>query len=42
MIDGVVVKQLTRHVDERGYLMEILRRRRSLMDNTVPCDPASL
>jgi dTDP-4-dehydrorhamnose 3,5-epimerase len=26
MIDGVVVKQLTRHVDERGYLMEILRR----------------
>ncbi|MBU0608037.1 MAG: dTDP-4-dehydrorhamnose 3,5-epimerase family protein [Armatimonadetes bacterium] len=26
MIDGVVVKQLTRHVDERGYLMEVLRR----------------
>jgi dTDP-4-dehydrorhamnose 3,5-epimerase len=25
MIDGVVVKKLTRHVDERGYLMEILR-----------------
>jgi len=25
MIHGVVVKQLTRHVDDRGYLMEILR-----------------
>jgi dTDP-4-dehydrorhamnose 3,5-epimerase len=25
MIDGVIVKKLTRHVDERGYLMEILR-----------------
>jgi dTDP-4-dehydrorhamnose 3,5-epimerase len=26
MIEGVVVKKLTRHVDERGYVMEILRR----------------
>ena len=26
MIEGVVVKKLARHVDERGYLMEILRR----------------
>jgi dTDP-4-dehydrorhamnose 3,5-epimerase len=26
MIEGVVVKKLMRHVDERGYLMEILRR----------------
>ncbi len=25
MIDGVRIKQLTRHVDDRGYLMEILR-----------------
>ena len=25
MIDGVVVKQLKRHADERGYLMEMLR-----------------
>ncbi len=25
MIDGVKIKQLTRHVDDRGYLMEILR-----------------
>ena len=25
MIDGVKVKELTRHLDERGYLMEILR-----------------
>jgi len=26
MIEGVVIKRLTRHVDERGYVMEILRR----------------
>jgi dTDP-4-dehydrorhamnose 3,5-epimerase len=25
MIEGVRVKQLTRHVDDRGYVMEILR-----------------
>lgn len=25
MIEGVRIKQLTRHVDERGYVMEILR-----------------
>lgn len=25
MIEGVVIKKLTRHVDERGYVMEILR-----------------
>jgi len=25
MIEGVVIKQLTRHVDDRGYVMEILR-----------------
>jgi len=25
VIDGVVIKPLTRHVDERGYVMEILR-----------------
>ena len=25
MIEGVEIKQLTRHVDERGYVMEILR-----------------
>ena len=25
MIEGVEVKQLTRHADERGYLMELLR-----------------
>ncbi len=25
MIDGVEIKQLTRHMDDRGYLMEILR-----------------
>ena len=25
MIDGIVVKQLKRHADERGYLMEMLR-----------------
>jgi len=25
MIDGVRIKQLIRHVDDRGYLMEILR-----------------
>lgn len=25
MIDGVVIKQLKRHADERGYLMEMLR-----------------
>ena len=25
MIDGVVVKQLERRADERGYLMEMLR-----------------
>lgn len=25
MIEGVRVKQLTKHVDDRGYLMEILR-----------------
>ena len=25
MIDGVRIKQLVRHVDDRGYLMEILR-----------------
>lgn len=26
MIDGVAIKKLIRHVDERGYVMEILRR----------------
>ncbi|MEE8347413.1 MAG: dTDP-4-dehydrorhamnose 3,5-epimerase family protein [Dehalococcoidia bacterium] len=26
MIEGVEVKQLTRHADQRGYLMELLRR----------------
>ena len=26
MIQGVEVKQLTRHADERGFLMELLRR----------------
>ncbi|MFQ5809660.1 MAG: dTDP-4-dehydrorhamnose 3,5-epimerase family protein [Armatimonadota bacterium] len=26
MIDGVKMKSLTRHVDDRGYVMEILRR----------------
>src|SRR3972149_2828943 len=25
MIQGVEIKQLTRHADERGYLMELLR-----------------
>jgi dTDP-4-dehydrorhamnose 3,5-epimerase len=25
MIDGIIVKQLKRHADERGYLMEMLR-----------------
>jgi len=25
MIDGVIVKKLARHVDDRGYVMEILR-----------------
>ena len=25
MIEGVKIKQLTRHVDDRGYLMEVLR-----------------
>ena len=25
MIDGVEIKQLTRHADERGFLMELLR-----------------
>ncbi|GAF97908.1 unnamed protein product, partial [marine sediment metagenome] len=25
MIEGVEIKQLTKHADERGYLMELLR-----------------
>lgn len=25
MIEGVIVKPLTRHVDDRGYLMEVMR-----------------
>lgn len=25
MIEGVVIKPLTRHVDDRGYLMEVMR-----------------
>lgn len=32
MIEGVVVRKLTRHVDERGYLMEILRNDDELFD----------
>ncbi len=32
MIDGVVVKKLNRLVDERGYLMEILRNDEELFD----------
>jgi dTDP-4-dehydrorhamnose 3,5-epimerase len=32
MIDGVLVKKLNRLVDERGYLMEILRNDEELFD----------
>ena len=33
MIDGVVVKQLKRHADERGYLMEMLREDDDVFDH---------
>ncbi len=32
MIDGIVVKQLKRHSDERGYLMEMLRADDEIFD----------
>ncbi len=32
MIDGIVIKQLKRHADERGYLMEMLRSDDDMFD----------
>lgn len=33
MIDGIIVKQLKRHADERGYLMEMLRQDDDIYSN---------
>lgn len=37
MIDGVQVKQLKRHADERGYLMEMLREDFDEFDRFAQC-----
>jgi dTDP-4-dehydrorhamnose 3,5-epimerase len=37
MIEGVQVKQLEKHVDERGYLMELLRSDDTVFDRFGQC-----
>lgn len=37
MIDGIQVKQLKRHADERGYLMEMLREDFDEFDRFAQC-----
>ncbi|MCE5197425.1 MAG: dTDP-4-dehydrorhamnose 3,5-epimerase family protein [Armatimonadota bacterium] len=37
MIDGIVVKQLKRHADERGFLMEMLRSDDEIFEKFGQC-----
>jgi len=37
MIDGVMIKQLKAHADERGYLMEMLREDDEIFDHFGQC-----